>query len=108
MRKSGSRRQHAAARTRGRRGGETAKHRHTGIMKPVRPDEVLAGVIGAQPRTRGELTRDLWKYIKSHGLQDPDDGRVIHPDRALKRVLGDKRELSMFEISRGLNAHLRK
>ncbi len=107
--KTRGRRRHRsrAAAARGRRGGEAAKRRGAGILKPVVPDEVLARVVGTTPQPRSEMTRRLWRYIKAHELQDPSDGRVIRPDQPLRHVLGEKRRVSMFEIPRHLNAHLR-
>jgi chromatin remodeling complex protein RSC6 len=76
-------------------------------MKPVQPDDTLARVVGTQPQPRTEITRRLWRYIKAHELQDPRDGRVIRPDPPLRRVLGGKSRVSMFEIARHMNEHLR-
>jgi chromatin remodeling complex protein RSC6 len=76
-------------------------------MKPVEPDEALADVVGREARPRTDLTRRIWRYIKSHSLQDPADRRVIRPDEKLRRVLGNKQRVSMFEIGRHMNAHLR-
>ena len=53
------------------------------------------------------MTNRIWKYIKSHNLQDPEDRRMIRPDRVLGRVLGDKEKVSMFEIAGFVNAHVR-
>jgi chromatin remodeling complex protein RSC6 len=96
-----------AAARRGHKGGETAKRRHVGIMKPVQPDDALADVVGRGAQPRPELTRRLWGYIKSHQLQDPSDGRVIRPDPTLRRVVGNQRRVSMFDLARHLNQHLR-
>jgi chromatin remodeling complex protein RSC6 len=30
------------------------------LMKPVQPDEILAKVIGPEPRPRGEVVKKLW------------------------------------------------
>lgn len=75
-------------------------------MRPVRPDEALGAIVGRRARTRPELLRRMWQYIKSRRLQDPDDGRVIRPDPTLRRVLGDQRRVSMFDLGRLLNAHV--
>jgi chromatin remodeling complex protein RSC6 len=80
--------------------------RARGIQKPVHPDGALAKVVGTRPQPRTEITKRLWLYIKNHHLQDPEDGRVVHPDATLRNVLGGKRKVSMFEIPRHLNAHV--
>jgi chromatin remodeling complex protein RSC6 len=89
------------------RRSSSAKRRRRGILQPVQPDDLLARVVGATPQPRPELTRRMWRYIKAHRLQDPEDGRVIRPDSTLRRVVGDKRRVSMFELARHINAHLR-
>src|SRR4051812_30221700 len=88
MRKSSSQRRGSAAQARGRRGGEVAKRRQAGIQKPVQPDDTLAEIVGRRAQARTEMVKQIWKYIKSHHLQDPKDGRVIRPDGPLGRVLG--------------------
>lgn len=107
MAKATTKRSSSIARERARRGGEAAKLRHAGIQKPVEPDDVLGEIVGHRAQARTEMTRRIWDYIKAHDLQDPEDGRIIHPDDALGRVLGDKPDVSMFEIARLLNAHVR-
>jgi chromatin remodeling complex protein RSC6 len=106
MRKLSSKRRGSAAHARSSRGGEAAKRRQAGIQRPVKPDDVLAKIVGPRAQARTQMVKQIWKYIKSHHLQDPKDGRVICPDGPLGRVLGDKRRVSMFEIARFLNLHL--
>jgi len=91
---------------RGRRGAVTAKRRGVGLQQPVRPDAALAEVIGPSPGPRTELTRRMWDYIKGHKLQDPEDRRMIRPDAKLKKVVGAKQKVSMFELAKHLNAHV--
>jgi chromatin remodeling complex protein RSC6 len=104
--RTSSKQRGSAAQTRGRRGGEQAKRRQAGIQKPVQPDDALAEIVGRRAQARTEMIKQIWKYIKSHHLQDPKDGRVIRPDGPLGHVLGEKRRVSMFEIARYLNLHL--
>ena len=33
------------------------------FMKPVKPDEKLAAIVGAAPLPRTEMTKKLWAYI---------------------------------------------
>jgi len=92
---------------RGRPGGEAAKARQAGIQQPVEPDEALAEIVGPQAQGRPEMIKRIWEYIKARDLQDPEDRRIIRPDPTLGRVLGDKPRVSMFEITRLLNQHVR-
>jgi upstream activation factor subunit UAF30 len=91
---------------RGEGGGRAAKRKQVGINAPVQPDEALAEIVGDRAQPRTEITKRVWDYIKSHRLQDPDDKRTIRPDATLKRVLGNKSRVSMFDIPRALNEHL--
>jgi chromatin remodeling complex protein RSC6 len=56
------------------------------------------------PRT--EVTKALWAYIKKNGLQDAKEKRMINADDKLRKVLG-KNRVSMFEMTRLVNAHLK-
>ena len=53
------------------------------FMKPVKPDEKLAEIIGDQPVPRTEVTRKLWDYIRGHNLQDPENKTFIKADEKL-------------------------
>ena len=59
-------------------------------MKPVKPDEKLAAIIGNEPLPRTEVTRKVWDYIRSHQLQDPENKTFIRADDLLERYLGEK------------------
>jgi upstream activation factor subunit UAF30 len=86
----------------------TAKGRtNSAFMKPMQPDEALAGVVGSQPLPRTEVTKKIWEYIRKHKLQDPDDKRTIRADDKLRPVFGGKAKVSMFEMTRLVNNHLR-
>ncbi len=56
---------------------------------------------------RPTITKYLWGYIKSHNLQDPNDGRMVICDEAFKKVMG-KDEISSFQMAKELGAHLTK
>jgi len=75
-------------------------------MKPVKPDEILAAIIGHEPLPRTELTRKLWEYIRSHQLQDPENKTFIRADEQLKQVFGGKDRVSMFEMTKLVFAHV--
>jgi upstream activation factor subunit UAF30 len=78
-----------------------------GFMKPMQPDEALAAVVGSQPLPRTEVTKKIWEYIRKHNLQDPNDKRSIRADDKLKRIFGGKASVSMFEMTKLVNAHLK-
>lgn len=77
------------------------------LMKPVQPDAILAAVVGSTPASRGELTKKLWDYIKKHNLQDEKNRRNINADAALKAVFGGKAQVTMFEMTKLVSAHIK-
>jgi upstream activation factor subunit UAF30 len=87
----------------------TAKKRtpNPGFMKPMTPSQELAAVVGASPLPRTEVTKKLWAYIKRKGLQDAKDRRAINADDNLKAIFGGKKQVSMFEMTRLVNKHLK-
>ena len=76
------------------------------FMKPVKPDEKLAEIIGDEPVPRTEVTRKLWDYIRGHNLQDPDNKTFIKPDNKLKEVLDGRDRVSMFEMTKLVFNHV--
>lgn len=77
------------------------------FMKPMRPDAQLAKVVGAEPKPRTEVTKKIWDYIKKHKLQDPANKRMIVADENLKPVFNGKSKVSMFEMTKLVNGHLK-
>jgi upstream activation factor subunit UAF30 len=93
-----------AAKAGGAKGKGTA---NSAFMKPMQPDEALASVVGHHPIPRTEVTKKIWDYIRKHGLQDPNDKRMIKADDKLKVVFGGKASVSMFEMTSLINKHLK-
>jgi chromatin remodeling complex protein RSC6 len=87
------------------RGGK--RQPNPAFMKPMQPDETLAPVVGSKPMPRTQVTKNLWNYIKKNGLQDTKNKRMINADEKLRPVFGGKRQVSMFEMTRLVNDHLR-
>ena len=77
------------------------------FMRPVQPSAALGKIVGNDPLPRTEITKRIWDYIKSHGLQDKDNKRMINADENLKVVFGGKNQVSMFEMTKLVNAHLK-
>jgi len=63
--------------------------------------------IGAGPYPRTEVTKKIWAYIKRNGLQDKKNRRNINADDKLKPVFGGKSQVSMFEMTKLVNKHLK-
>ena len=66
----------------------------------------LAVIVGEGTMARGEVVSKVWEYIKSHKLQNPDDGREILADDNLKKIFG-KDKATMFEMNKFLAQHLK-
>ena len=77
------------------------------FMRPVQPDALLATVVGSTPLPRTELTKKLWQYIKRKGLQDARERRMINADDNLKAVFGGKTKVSMFDMTKLVNKHVK-
>jgi chromatin remodeling complex protein RSC6 len=77
------------------------------FMKAMTPSAQLATVVGSTPIPRTEVTKKLWAYIKRKGLQDSKNRRQINADDNLKPVFGGKGQVSMFEMTKLVNKHLK-
>jgi chromatin remodeling complex protein RSC6 len=77
------------------------------FMKPMTPSAQLSTVVGSSPLPRTEVTKKLWGYIKRKGLQDAKNRRQINADENLKPVFGGKSQVSMFEMTKLVNKHLK-
>jgi chromatin remodeling complex protein RSC6 len=77
------------------------------FMKAMTPSAQLATVVGSSAIPRTEVTKKLWAYIKRKGLQDSKNRRNINADENLKPVFGGKSQVSMFEMTKLVNKHLK-
>jgi len=77
------------------------------FMKPVKPDDTLAAVVGAAPIPRTQVVKKLWAYIKKNNLQDKKNRRNINADDKLKKVFGGKKTVNMFEMTKLVSKHLK-
>lgn len=83
-----------------------ARKPNAAFMKPMTPSAELAAVIGSTPMPRTEVTKKIWEYIKKHDLQDPKNRRNINADAKLRPLFG-KDQVSMFELTKLVSAHLK-
>ena len=98
-----------AGRKSSRRKSSSGKKRtpNAAFMKPMQPSSDLAAVVGSGSMPRTEVTKKLWQYIKRKGLQDSKNRRMINADENLRPIFGGSRQVSMFEMTRLVNKHLR-
>lgn len=85
----------------------------SGFVKPTKISDELASFLGKEKGTemaRTEVTRDINKYIRTHSLQDKDNGRKINPDSKLSVLLKIKKneELTYFNLQRYMSPHFAK
>lgn len=77
------------------------------FMKPMQPDAALGAVVGTKALPRTQVTKKLWTYIKLRGLQDKKKRTMINADDNLKVVFGGKKQVTMFEMTKLVNQHLK-
>ena len=77
------------------------------FMKAMTPSSSLAAVVGSGAMPRTEVTKKIWGYIKRNGLQDKKNRRMINADDKLKAVFGGKGKVSMFEMTKLVNKHIK-
>ena len=76
------------------------------MLKRLQPSEELAAVVGDEPMSPAQVVEKLWGYLRENGLQDARNPRRIHSDDHLRRILGGKDQVALFELTRGVNRHL--
>lgn len=86
---------------------KAARKPNAAFMAPLTPDDKLAEVIGNKPAPRTEIVKKMWDYIKKHDLQDQKNKRMINADDKLKPLFG-KAQVSMFELAKIVNNHIKK
>ena len=83
-----------------KRGGKQAKGGGSSLSKE------LESVVGKEKLTRGQVTKKLWEYIKEHNLQDPQNKRLIRPDKKLEKLFGSPEPLDMFKLAGVISRHM--
>jgi len=77
------------------------------FMAPLTPTGPLAEVVGNKGLPRTEIVKKVWDYIKKNNLQDQKNKRMINADAKLKPLFG-KAQISMFELAKIVNDHVKK
>ncbi|HEX7651099.1 MAG TPA: SWIB/MDM2 domain-containing protein [Candidatus Paceibacterota bacterium] len=77
------------------------------LLKPMTLSPELQAVVGAGPMPRSEVTKKIWEYIKKNNLQNPSNKRNILADDKLKAIFGGKSEVTMFEMTKLVSAHMK-
>lgn len=79
----------------------------TGLTKPMQPSGELAAIVGSKPLPRTQVTKKIWDHIKKNKLQDPKNKGMINADDKLRPIFGGKKHVSLFEMTKIVNKHLK-
>ena len=108
-----SREMKLAAKASSKKRRSSGDRKPSGFVKPTVISDELAQFLGKEIGTemaRTEVSKDINTYIRSHNLQDKTNGRIIHPDAKLTKLLkvakGD--ELTYFNLQRYMKHHFQK
>ena len=85
----------------------------SGFVQPTLISDELAGFLGktkGSKMARTEVTREINAYIRTHNLQDKENGRRINADNNLSTLLKLKKgdELTYFNLQRYMSPHFAK
>lgn len=85
----------------------------SGFVKPTKISDELAKFLEKPTGTemaRTDVTREINKYIRSHNLQDKENGRKINPDAKLQSLLKLKKgdDLTYFNLQTYMAPHFAK
>ena len=75
-------------------------------MALLQPSEELAAMVGDEPMSPAQVVEELWGYIRENGLQDARNPRRIKADENLGSIFGGQDQVTLFELTRGVNRHL--
>lgn len=85
----------------------------SGFVKPTRISDELAKFLGKQAgveMARTEVSKEINAYIREKGLQDSENGRKIHADANLTKLLNLQKtdELTYFNLQKYMKHHFIK
>jgi chromatin remodeling complex protein RSC6 len=83
-----------------------ARAANPALLKPMQLSPELEAVVGTGPMTRAQVTKKIWDYIKEKDLQNPSNKRNVLADDKLRAIFS-KDEVTMFEMTKLVNAHLK-
>ena len=86
---------------------KSARKPNAAFMAPLTPSSTLAEVVGSKAIPRTEIVKKIWDYIKKNNLQDKKNRRMINADAKLKAIFAGKDQISMFELAKVVNKHVK-
>jgi upstream activation factor subunit UAF30 len=86
---------------------KSARKPNAAFMAALTPSPALAEVVGSTPLPRTQVIKKIWDYIKKYKLQDSKNRRMINADAKLKVIFDGKGQISMFELAKVVNKHVK-
>tara|TARA_B110000285_G_scaffold145207_1_gene162164 strand:- start:91 stop:687 length:597 start_codon:yes stop_codon:yes gene_type:complete len=113
LEKTVTREMKAAIKASSKKRRNTGNRKPSGFIKPTRISNELAGFLGKTFGTemaRTEVSKEINAYIQAHKLQDKQNGRIIHADAKLSKLLKLEKtdELTYFNLQRYMKHHFQK
>lgn len=113
LEKTVAREMKAAQKASSKKKRSTGTRQPSGFVKPTLISDELAKFLGKTIGTemaRTEVSREINAYIRANSLQDKQNGRRIHPDGPLTKLLnvGKDDELTYFNLQRYMKHHFVK
>ena len=102
-----------AAKAASKKRKNSGNRKPSGFVKPTRISDELAAFLGKEIGTemaRTDVSEEINSYIQTHKLQDKNNGRIIHPDGKLTKLLKVAKddELTYFNLQRYMKHHFQK
>ena len=102
-----------AAKAQNKKRKSNANRKPSGFVKPTRISDELAEFLGKEIGTelaRTTVSKEINTYINANNLQDSKNGRIIHADAKLTKLLKvqPKDELTYFNLQKYMKHHFVK
>ena len=113
LEKSVSREMKIAQKASAKKRQNSGNRKPSGFVKPARISDELAGFLGKDLGTemsRTDVSKEINAYIVKHNLKNANNGRIIHPDAKLTKLLkvGKDDELTFFNLQKYMKPHFAK
>lgn len=89
-----------------RKDKDKQKTKKQGSQPPYKLSQDLQDIVNKEVLPRPQVVQAIWKYIKDNELQNPDDKREIICDEKLKKIMGGKAKVTMFNMNTHISNHL--
>ena len=113
LEKTVSREMKNAAKASSKKRRSNVNRKPSGFVKPTRISDELAQFLGKTIGTemaRTDVSKEINTYIQAHDLKDKQNGRRIHPDEKLTKLLkvSKDEELTYFNLQKYMKHHFMK